>query len=213
MAIRTEHVYEYIKERILNGTYLPSQRLLESRLSEEIEASRHTIKKALLKLAQENLIKLEDNKGAMIRAFTLDEVVNYLQIRTVLEGLICSLAAKNISDAELDELEKILDEMKLFMTEERHDEYSKQNSSFHNIIYAASKNQNAVDIVQSIKTQMIRMQFRTSLIPGRMQNSYEEHCKIFAALKAHYEEMAEEAMKSHVSNVMNTIKDNYRLII
>ena len=213
MAVQTEHVYEYIKARILNGTYLPSQRLLEGRLSEETGASRHTVKKALLKLAQENLIKLEDNKGAVIRSFTIEEVTNYLQIRKVLEGLICALAAKNISDAELEELEKIIAEMKTFMEQGRHDDYSKLNKSFHNIIYAASRNQNAVDIVQSIKTQMIRMQFRTSLIPGRTQLSYDEHLRIFSALKAHYEELAEEAAKNHVSNVMRTIEDNYSLII
>ena len=213
MAVQTEHVYEYIKARILNGTYLPSQRLLESRLAEETGASRHTIKKALLKLSQDNLIKLEDNKGAVIRSFTLEEVLNCLQIRRVLEGLICALAAKNISDGELDELEKILANMKESMSQDRHEDYSKLNRAFHNIIYAASKNQNAVDIVQSIKTQMIRMQFRTSLIPGRSQLSYEEHCKIFAALKARYEDLAEEAAKNHICNVMRTIEDNYRLVI
>jgi len=213
MAIQTEFVYGYIKERILNGSYLPSQRLLESRLSEEIGASRHTIKKALLKLSQENLVKLEDNKGAVIRAFTLEEVINFLQIRTVLEGLICRLAARNITEEELDKLEKILADMNVFMTHGELDDYSKLNTEFHNIIYAASKNQNAVDIVQSIKTQMIRMQFRTSLIPGRSQLSYEEHCKIFAALKANYEELAEEAAKKHILNVMHTIEENYSLII
>jgi len=213
MAIQTEHVYGYIKERILNGSYLPSQRLLESKLSEEIGASRHTIKKALLKLSQDNLIKLEDNKGAVIRAFTLEEVINFLQIRTVLEGLICRLAAKHITDDELNELERILADMNVYMSHGELDDYSKLNTAFHNIIYAASKNQNAVDIVQSIKTQMIRMQFRTSLIPGRSKLSYEEHCKIFAALKANYEELAEEAAKNHILNVMHTIEENYSLII
>jgi len=213
MAVQTEYAYDYIRNRILDGTYLPSQRLLENKLSEEIGASRHTIKKALLRLAQDNLIKLEDNKGAMIRSFALEEVVNYLQIRKVLEGLICGLAAKNIPDAGLDNLERILSEMKALLAEGRNDEYSVLNKEFHNIIYTASNNPNAVDIVQSIKTQMIRLQFRTSLIPGRMRSSFEEHSKIFAALKAHYEAMAEEAAKEHISNVMRAIQDNYRLII
>ena len=212
MAIQTEYVYEYIKERILNGTYLPAQRLLESQLLEETGASRHTIKKALLKLAQDNLVKLEDNKGAMIRVFTLEEMINYMQIRKVLEGLICGLAVRNISNEELDMLEKILAEMKVLLEQNRNEEYSQLNKVFHNTIYTASKNQNAVDIIQAIKTQMSRLQFRTSLVPGRTQNSYEEHVKIFAALKARYESMAEEAAKDHVGNIMQTIEDNYHRI-
>ncbi len=44
-----ETAYVYIKERILNNTYKPSQKLTEIQLADEIGVSRNTIKKSVVK--------------------------------------------------------------------------------------------------------------------------------------------------------------------
>ena len=84
-ALPVDKAYEYIKTRIMDGRFHPSQKLIENDLAQSIGASRNTIKKALLKLEQENLVILEPNKGAKIKAFELQEIKNYLEIREVLE--------------------------------------------------------------------------------------------------------------------------------
>ncbi|XCS10773.1 GntR family transcriptional regulator [Aeribacillus pallidus] len=82
--------YEYIKERIMNGAFLPSQKLNESELSNQIGVSRNTVKKALFKLEQECLVDMEENKGATVKSFTVKEVVNYFEIRELLESCGCT---------------------------------------------------------------------------------------------------------------------------
>ncbi|PKC51908.1 hypothetical protein RhiirA1_482691, partial [Rhizophagus irregularis] len=71
--------------------------LNEIDLSKEIGVSRNTIKKVLLKLEKEHLVVTEDNKGATVKAYTLEEVINYFEIREVLEALIIDSAIKNIT--------------------------------------------------------------------------------------------------------------------
>jgi DNA-binding GntR family transcriptional regulator len=212
MKNQTELAYEYIRERILDGTYRPAQRLVESQLSETIGVSRNTVKKALLKVEQENLVTIEENKGATIKSFTLDEVMNYLEIREVLEGLIAKKAAKSITSEKLDNLEKTLSEMKGFMEKFQYDEYSKLNKVFHGIINSASDNIQAVDMANAIKTQLIRYRFRTVLIPGRSQKSYMEHEQIFLALKNHDEKLAEECIRFHIASVREAIRENFTLL-
>ena len=213
MSRPMEIAYQFIKEKILDGSYKPSQKLTEIELSEVIGASRNTIKKALLKLEQENLVEIEQNKGAFIKSFTLDEIINYLEIREVLEGLVARTAAKNISDAELKQLEEILEQMDLYLKQNQFDEYSNLNKEFHQMIYHASKNPQAVEIVNVIRTQLSRYHFRTILIPGRNQNSFQEHNKIFEALKSHDEKLAQEAVMNHVANVRTTIKENFSFLV
>lgn len=65
----TEIAYEFIKERILEGIYQPSQKLIENDLSLEIGVSRNTVKKALLKLEQENLVVLEKIRAQRLNPF------------------------------------------------------------------------------------------------------------------------------------------------
>jgi DNA-binding GntR family transcriptional regulator len=213
MSRPTEVAYQFIKQKIMDGIYKPSQKLIESELSELIGVSRNTVKKALLKLEQENLVSLEENKGATIKSFTLEEIMNYLEIRELLEGLIARTAALNISDSEIMQLEETVSKMKEHLDNNRFDEYSKCNHHFHNIIYEASTNQQAVEMVKKIKTQLQRLQLKTILVPGRNQDSFKEHQKILNAFKTKDEKWAEDAVKFHVSKVRETISENYSYLV
>ncbi|MDR4948014.1 GntR family transcriptional regulator [Neobacillus cucumis] len=213
MSRPTEVAYQFIKQKIMDGIFMPSQKLVESDLSELIGVSRNTIKKALLKLEQENLVTLEENKGATIKSFSLNEIINYLEIREVLEGLIAKTAAINISDSDLIQLDETVERMKEHLNNNRFDEYSKCNLLFHNIIYEASTNEQAVEMVNKIKTQLQRLRIKTILVPGRTQESFKEHQKILNAIKSKDGKWAEDAVKFHVSNVRKTIVENYSFLV
>jgi DNA-binding GntR family transcriptional regulator len=213
MSKQTDSAYQYIKQRILDGSYKPAQKLNEIELAEAIGVSRNTVKKALLNLQQENLVEIEDNRGAFVKSYTLDEVKNYLEIREVLEGLVARKAARNISDTEINQLKEILERMSLCIRDNRLDEYSDCNHEFHKVIYNTSKNEEAVELITIIRTQLIRYHFRTILVPGRNQESYKDHQRIFEALKARDENQAEEAIRNHIANVRETIEKNYNYLI
>ena len=212
MSRPTEVAYQFIKKRIMEGEYKPSQKLIESELSEVIGVSRNTVKKALLMLEQENLVCIEANKGATIKSFSLEEIINYLEIRETLEGLIARTAATNMTEERLAMLEDIVEQMKSHLENHRFDEYSNCNQAFHAIIYEASTNQQAVEMVNKIKTQLKRLQIKTILVPGRTQESLKEHQKILSAMQSHDEKWAEDALKHHVAQVRKAIADNYAFL-
>ncbi|MFJ7970239.1 GntR family transcriptional regulator [Psychrobacillus sp. NPDC096389] len=207
-----EKAYQYLKVNILNGQLRPSQKVIETELSEQIGVSRNTIKKALLKLEQENLITMEKNKGAYVTSFTLQQVLNYLEIREELEVLVAKHALVNIGP-NIEHLHKYLLNMKVFVKESKLDEYSKMNKAFHQIIYDASNKPEAVDMITVIKTQLQRHDFRTILVPGRIQSSLEEHQNIYEALKNKDEAMLEKNLRLHLSQIRDTINQNYNLFV
>lgn len=206
---QTDVAYHYIKDRILEGTFKPAQKLVEVQLSELIGVSRNTVKQALLKLSQENLVSIEVNKGATIKSFTLEEVLNYLDIREVLEGLVARSVTGNVAESDLEKMRCILEKMKVYLENQEFDKYSALNTEFHGIIYAATENVQAVELINMIRTQLIRYQFRTVLVPGRSQSSFQEHMEIYKAIASRNESEAEIAVRRHVSAVRETIKNNY----
>jgi DNA-binding GntR family transcriptional regulator len=209
---QTDVAYHYIKDRILEGTFKPAQKLVEMQLAELIGVSRNTVKQALLKLAQENLVVIEVNKGATIKSFTLEEVLNYLEIREVLEGLVARSATCNVTENNLERMRSILEQMKVHMDRQEFDKYSFLNTEFHGIIYQSTGNIQAVELINMIRTQLIRYQFRTILVPGRSQSSFTEHTEIYKAIVARNEFEAEAAVRRHVSAVRETIKIHYHYL-
>jgi DNA-binding GntR family transcriptional regulator len=213
MGSQMDMTYQYIKDRILKGIFRPSQKLTETELVQQIGVSRNTIKKAFLKLEQENLIAIEKNKGATIKVFTLEEILNYMEIREVLEGLISRSAVRNISYDDLDKMRDILEQMKKFLANSDFDKYSENNKLFHAIIYASASNRQAVDMIMVIRTQLLRYQFRTILIPGRAEASPKEHTQIYEAFRRKDEDQVVEAVTSHISNVRKVIEQNYHFLV
>jgi len=208
-----EFAYQFIKEKILDGSFRPSQKLNESDLSKLIGVSRNTVKKALLKLERENLVEIEENKGATVKSHTLDEILNYLEIREVLEGLLARRAAASIGDGQLRELQDVYRKMEDHLKNNRLDEYSVLNRTFHQIIYDASENRQAVELVNVIKTQLLRYHLRTVLVPGRNHESLEEHRQILEALLARDPARAEESIRRHVGNIRKTIQTHHQILV
>ena len=81
--------YDYIRSRIIDGTFRPAERLVEAQLAQDIGVSRNTVKKVLLQIEQERLITIEDNKGARVLSLSIEEI---LRNPKSLGGLGCSFS-------------------------------------------------------------------------------------------------------------------------
>jgi DNA-binding GntR family transcriptional regulator len=207
-----EVAYEYIKNRILNGTYHPAQRLVEAQLAEDIGVSRNTIKKALLRIQQEKLITVEDNKGATICSLSIEEVLDYFEVRESLEMIIAAHAAVKIAEDDLVRLKNVFQCMQNHMEQKQFAEYSNCNKEFHKIIYDASDKPIAVEMVIGIRTQLNRFQMRTMFVPGRAEESLREHEDILKSMQMHDPKMAQEKVGLHIRNVAETIRKYQQLL-
>src|SRR3954452_23504897 len=96
-----EYAYQRLKDAIANGIYMPNQRLIEAEVTQALGVSRTTLRAALIRLHQEGLVEIEVNRGARVRAFGLDEAVEILSVREVLEGLAAVLAIEKATEDDL----------------------------------------------------------------------------------------------------------------
>lgn len=212
MANPTTIVYRTLKEKIINGVYSPSESLPEQELANQHGVSRSTIKKVLLMLEKENLVTIELNKGAKVRSYSLDEVLEFLELRAHLEGFIIRQAVSAISDAQIELLEQTLNIMKQYYEKQLLLEYSQNNQIFHQTIYDACPNRTAVEVTRNLKNQMSKYNTKTILIPGRDKQSLAEHSAILQAIKSRDAELAEVLMSRHITNVRDTFQKNFSLL-
>jgi len=206
-------VYESLKKKIEAGTLSPSENLREVELATQYEVSRNTIKKALLMLERDTLVTIEPNKGAKVRSYSLDEVLDFLELRSVLEGFIIRLACAVLSEADIENMKHILDTMRVLKDRQELVLYSQHNQKFHQVIYDACPNRTATKLLMNLKNQMKKYNTKTILIPKRSNQSFSEHEAIFGAVKNGDSQGAEALMITHIMNVRKVFQENYQLLL
>ena len=208
----TTMVYESLKDKILRGVYSTSASLPEVELANEYNVSRNTIKKALLMLENDGYVTIEMNKGAKVRSYSSQEVLDYLQLRVELEGFIVRLAVPCITEAQFQRLEGIITQMGQRQKDGDLMGYSALNQQFHAIIYDACPNKTATDILIKLKQQMRKYNMKTILVPGRNTHSLQEHKAILEAIRLRDAARAEAAVRTHVDSVRRTFQENLALL-
>ena len=96
-----EQVTATLEEEILTGKLAGGTSLTEHSLSKRLGVSRTPIRAALHTLAEEGLISIVPNKGAVVMGVSRDDLVDIYNIRMRLEGLASATAAERISPEDL----------------------------------------------------------------------------------------------------------------
>ena len=196
-----------IRGAILRGDFVPNQRLVEADLSEQFAASRASVRAALLELANEGLIERVQNRGARVRAVALDEAIEISEVRMVVEGLCAAKAAERVTADEAAELGDIGDAMRQAVASGDVLGYSQLNERLHRRIREISGQRTAASVLERLRAQNVRHQFRLAMHPGRSAVSLPEHLAIIEAIRAHDADAAERAARAHLRSVIQALPE------
>ena len=90
-----EQIAARLAQRILDGVYVPGERIREEALAAEFAVSRGPAREALRLLEKDGLITILARRGAMVTKLNVDEVREIFEIRAVLNGLRDRLVAES----------------------------------------------------------------------------------------------------------------------
>jgi DNA-binding GntR family transcriptional regulator len=198
---------EAVRGAIIRGEFVPNQRLVEADLSTQFGASRATVRAALLELANEGLVERIQNRGARVRAVSLAEAVEISEVRMVLEGLCAAKAAVAVTDEEVRELRSIGAAMREAVAEGDLLGYSSLNQKLHRRVREIGDQETASRLLERLRGQNVRHQFRLAMHPGRPSVSMPEHLAIIDAICAHDPEAAEAAARAHLRSVIKALQE------
>lgn len=194
-----------IRDAILDAQFAPHQRLIEADLSERYGASRASVRTALLNLAGEGLVERLPNRGARVRAISVDEAIEIVEVRIGLETLCARKAAENITDSESDDLRALRSEIEAAVGAGDLVEYSRLNQELDRRIRELSRHGTATQLLERLRAQSARHQFRLAFHPGRAARSAPEHIAIIDAILAHDPAAAEAATRTHLSGIVEVL--------
>lgn len=195
-----------IRDAIISGEYAPNQRLIEADLSAHYNASRAAVRSALLELSTEGLVDRLPNRGSRVRAIPLEEAIEILEVRRSLEALCAGKAAEHITDAERTEFRELRDEILAAANSGDLLRYSTLNQRLDQRIRELSRHPTAVTILERLRAQGVRHQFRLAFHPGRASVSAPEHAAIIDAIVAGDAPAAEASTRAHIDSVIAALR-------
>jgi DNA-binding GntR family transcriptional regulator len=199
--------YHALREAIVSGELLPSERLVEEDLGRRLGLGRAAVRMALVRLEHDGLVERERNRGARVRRVTETEAVEILEVRAALESLAARHAAARATPADVRELRALLRDMRA--KRERGDllAVSEINARLHARILEISGHATARRLSGMLISQIVRFQYRTVLLPGRPERSHREHTAIVDAIAAGDADAAERAMRRHLDHVAGALRE------
>lgn len=198
---------QQIREAIQNGRFAPHQRLIEADLSEQFDASRAAVRSALLSLAGEGLVERLPNKGARVRAITVDEAVEIIEVRVGLESLCVRKVAERIDDAGVEDLRGLRERIRAAVRDGDLPGYAALNQELDAVIRRLSGHTIAVQLLERLRAQSARHQFRLAFFPGRASISAPEHIAIIDAVIARDPDAAEAATRVHLEGIIEVLRE------
>jgi len=103
-----DNVFQAIREAILNGEFESGEWLRQAQLAEELDVSQTTVRDAFNKLIGEGLAVRVPYRGVRVVILTPSDLEDIYAMRAVLEGMAAGIAAKHITEKELQEMWAIL---------------------------------------------------------------------------------------------------------
>ena len=186
-----------LRQAILAGDMAPGQRLVEAELAAMLAVTRASLRASLFDLVAEGLVERIPNRGARVRAVTLDEAIAITECRMALEGLCAAKAAERVTEPQAARLRQLGEEMERSVCDGEPLKYSALNHELHKLIREISAQTVAAGLLERLNGQLVRHQFRLSLRPGRPQASLPEHLAIIEALEERNTELAEKRARDH----------------
>jgi len=110
-SVTSERVKEYIIKAVLTGEFQPGDRIVEVSLARQLGISTAPVREAIRDLTSTGFLESRPFKGSTVCSLSPRDMWEVYTLRAAMETLAVRLAAPHLTDADLANLQTILDEM------------------------------------------------------------------------------------------------------
>lgn len=203
----TTLIFDKIRDDILDNTYKLGDKLVESKLAEEMGVSRTPVREALKQLELDGLVESIPNRGVVVKGLSKQDIYDIYTVRIAIEAIAARLAVERITEEELNELQEICDLMEFFTSKDDFQKIFELNTQFHEKIYASTKSRYLEHILKDFQIFIKSTRLKSLQCEGRLEKSLKEHKNILEAIKTKNSTEAEKYVTQHVKNAKKNVKN------
>ncbi|GAA5040798.1 DNA-binding GntR family transcriptional regulator [Thermocatellispora tengchongensis] len=206
-----------LQDRISTGDIKIGSWIRQERIAQEYGVSRTPVREALRQLDALGVVEIVANRGARVKLPSIRDITEAFEVRGVLEGHAACLAARNITQAQLDVLRETDG---IFREAVRHARsggedsraesralWYRANDAFHATIVTACGNRQLQLTLETLHHRMPRNLTWSALDgdPRLLEENAEEHVRIADAIDRRDGERARELIMAHTQRAQELI--------
>jgi GntR family transcriptional regulator, transcriptional repressor for pyruvate dehydrogenase complex len=212
----TDEAIDKIKEMIISGRVRPGEKLpREADLAAELGLSRNSLREAVKALSLINVLDVRQGDGTyatslapslLLEAVSFvvdfhrdDTVLEFLEVRRILEPAATALAATRMSDEDRVELGKVLKTVDVSTPVE---ELVAADLEFHRQIALGARNSVLASLVDSMSAPTTRARvWRGMTEPRALERTLAEHGAIYKAIMSRDADLARSWASVHIAGI------------
>ncbi|MBN9091557.1 MAG: GntR family transcriptional regulator [Reyranella sp.] len=188
--------YGALLDMILRGTIAPGELVTERQIAARLGMSRTPVREAVRRLEGEGTLERQRDGALIVRPYSMEEFLQALAVRRLLEGEAARLAAGKVSPAVLAAARERTERLR---RDGMAESARQDDRDFHAAIAEASGNPVLATTISDLRKRTAM--FRLGRLPERVDQVCDEHLTILDALASGDGEAARTAMQSHIDNV------------
>lgn len=178
-----ELALEYLRNRIVDGTFQMGQVLSERKISEELGVSKSPVREALAQLRDEGLVHIEPQKGARVFTLSEDEVIQICDFRQAIESASFELALQRDPTRLAKDMDSVVQKMATKKALDDEDAYIALDNEFHQLIFEHAGNDYLTASYTRYVGKIAALRKLLSQLPKHTDLSFDEHRAIAEAVR------------------------------
>ena len=207
-TVLREQVKDVLLQRIVSGELEPGDRLVETRIAQELGTSQAPVREALRDLELLRLVESEPFRGSRVRGFGEKELVEVYPVRASLEELAARLAAENL-DGNVSALEAEYETMRVAARRGDINALVGHDIAFHRLIVEAADNS---VLEQCWKSLGVEGRITLSLYGDYMEPGEvaERHLPLLDAIRSQNPNAAGREARKHVEGFAKLVRSRMK---
>jgi len=198
-------IVEQLRSDILAGTYAAGDQLRQDALAASFQVSRIPVREALFQLEAEGLVLIEPHKGAIVSAFSLEEIDDVFDLRVMLEPRMLAQSAPLLTPQDFAEVSTLDAEFKGAIAEQDVAQWGQLNARFHLALYRHARQPRTLAIVTSLlqtSDRFTRLQMNRAPALSRAES---EHRKLLRLCQEGKVAQACDHLVAHIEKVRHDL--------
>ena len=192
-------VEERLREAIIDGRFLPGERLPDRMLCELFGVSRSVIREAVRLLEAEGLIELVPNRGPFVAFLSPADAAQVYEVRATLEALAGRGFAERASVEEVAELRMVFEELAAVRPGADRIAVLGLKRRFYDVLLRGCRNAYVARMLDQLLNRNTQLRATTLSDPERMPHTVAELRRIVEAMERRDGEGAWQACRDHVT--------------